>query len=48
MSTVVVDDLIARLRQIEVSTLCDADKTMPVVDPECARSFPTSRWPASP
>ncbi len=33
MGTVVTDDLIARLRQIEVSTLCDGDKTIPIVDP---------------
>jgi 4-hydroxy-4-methyl-2-oxoglutarate aldolase len=30
---VVTDDLIGRLRQIEVSTLCDGDKTIPIVDP---------------
>jgi len=28
------DDLIARLLGIEVSALCDADKTLPVVDPD--------------
>jgi 4-hydroxy-4-methyl-2-oxoglutarate aldolase len=29
---VVAQDLIERLRRLEVSTLCDADKTLPVVD----------------
>ena len=33
MGAVVTDDLIGRLRQIEVSTLCDGDKTIPIVDP---------------
>jgi 4-hydroxy-4-methyl-2-oxoglutarate aldolase len=33
MGAVVTDDLIGRLRRIEVSTLCDGDKTIPIVDP---------------
>ena len=28
-----MDDLVQRLRAIEVSALCDADKGLPVVDP---------------
>ena len=31
--TAVPGDLLERLRKIEVSTLCDADKTIPIVDP---------------
>jgi regulator of RNase E activity RraA len=31
---VVAADLVGRLKGIEVSALCDADKTLPVVDPE--------------
>ena len=33
MGAVVTDDLIGRLSQIEVSTLCDGDKAIPIVDP---------------
>lgn len=43
MGAVVVDDLIARLRQIEVSTLCDGDKTIPVVDPAVRALVPDVR-----
>lgn len=32
MGAVMAQDLIERLRRLEVSTLCDADKTLPVVD----------------
>ncbi len=39
----VVDDLIARLRKIEVSTLCDADKTIPIVDPMVRALVPDVR-----
>ena len=27
------EDLVSRLLEVEVSALCDADKTLPVVDP---------------
>ena len=39
-------ELIERLLAIEVSALCDADKTLPVVDPASGRWSLTSAWPA--
>lgn len=38
-----VDDLLERLRKIEVSTLCDADKTIPIVDPAIRALVPDVR-----
>ena len=43
MGAVVMDDLIDRLRQIEVSTLCDGDKTIPIVDPAVRTLVPDIR-----
>ncbi len=37
------DVLIGRLRQLEVSTLCDADKTIPIVDPAVRALVPDVR-----
>src|SRR5918996_1209021 len=36
-------DLLARLREIEVSALCDADKDLPVVDPAVRAMVPDVR-----
>ena len=41
--TAVPDDLLERLRKIEVSTLCDADKTIPIVDPVVRALVPDVR-----
>jgi 4-hydroxy-4-methyl-2-oxoglutarate aldolase len=38
------DDLIARLLEIEVSALCDADKGLPVVDPAIRAMVPDVRF----
>jgi 4-hydroxy-4-methyl-2-oxoglutarate aldolase len=38
------DDLIARLQEIEVSALCDADKALPVVDPAVRAMVPDVRF----
>src|SRR5919206_862729 len=38
------DDLIARLLEIEVSALCDADKGLPVVDPAIHAMVPDVRF----
>lgn len=38
-----VGDLLERLRKIEVSTLCDADKTIPIVDPVVCAQVPDVR-----
>jgi regulator of RNase E activity RraA len=43
MGAVRTSDLIGRLRQIEVSTLCDGDKTLPVVDPALRALVPDVR-----
>jgi regulator of RNase E activity RraA len=43
MGAVGTSDLIGRLRQIEVSTLCDGDKTLPVVDPALRALVPDVR-----
>ncbi len=37
------DDLIERLRKIEVSTLCDGDKSIPIVDPVVRALVPDVR-----
>ncbi len=41
--TAVPGDLLERLRNIEVSTLCDADKTIPIVDPVVRSLVPDVR-----
>ena len=41
--TAVPGDLLERLRKIEVSTLCDADKTIPIVDPVVRALVPDVR-----
>ena len=41
--TAVPGDLLERLRNIEVSTLCDADKTIPIVDPAVRSLAPDVR-----
>jgi 4-hydroxy-4-methyl-2-oxoglutarate aldolase len=38
------DDLITRLLEIEVSALCDADKTLPVADPAIRAMVPDVRF----
>jgi regulator of RNase E activity RraA len=40
---VVAQDLIERLRRLEVSTLCDADKTLPVLDSAIGAIVPNVR-----
>jgi regulator of RNase E activity RraA len=40
---VVAADLVDRLRRIEVSSLCDADKGLPVVDPDVRAMVPDVR-----
>ena len=40
---VIAADLVERLRDIEVSALCDADKTLPVVDPGVRAMVPDVR-----
>jgi regulator of RNase E activity RraA len=44
MCAVTPDDLIPRLLDIEVSALCDADKTLPVVDPAIRAMVPDVRF----
>jgi 4-hydroxy-4-methyl-2-oxoglutarate aldolase len=39
-----MDDLVQRLRAIEVSALCDADKGLPVVDPAIRAMVPDARF----
>jgi 4-hydroxy-4-methyl-2-oxoglutarate aldolase len=39
-----MDDLVQRLRAIEVSALCDADKGLPVVDPAIRAMVPDVRF----
>jgi regulator of RNase E activity RraA len=39
-----VEDLISRLLAIEVSALCDADKSMPVLDPAIRAMVPDVRF----
>ena len=43
MRTVLPGDLVARLLEIEVSALCDADKGLPVVDPAVRAMVPDVR-----
>jgi regulator of RNase E activity RraA len=43
MGAVMAGDLIGRLRQIEVSTLCDGDKSLPIVDPAVRALVPDVR-----
>jgi 4-hydroxy-4-methyl-2-oxoglutarate aldolase len=39
-----MDDLVQRLRAIDVSALCDADKGLPVVDPAIRAMVPDARF----
>lgn len=38
-------DLLDRLRELQVSSICDADKSLPVVDPAIRAWCRTCRWP---